>query len=294
MLIVPKIFVVYHKPYTVFKNDVFEPIQTGTAFSNLDLGFLKDTGGDDIGTKNARYGELTAWYWILKNYLPAHPEVTHVGFCHYRRFLDFSGNPPSRPPFSPIATTDFVKRFSSDAYAPKTIAQTIAEADILLPVAEKLFSWRLRFIGTVKKHFIYNHPQADLELMRRAYLEVHPEAEKTIARFLSGSKIHTCLHFVMKRELFVEMATDFFKVLSTAESIGKWNSQTDYMSIRAPAFLVERFLNVWCLEQQRVNGVHIKYTDSFQLFDDIPKRIPISSWANAALNRLAFTIGIKR
>ena len=103
-----KIFAVHHKVCDVFRNEVFEPIQTGARFSGIDLGFLRDDVDDNIAAKNPYYGELTAWYWVLKNWLPAHPEVSHVGFCHYRRVLDISRTGiQGHPPYAPIKWLDF-------------------------------------------------------------------------------------------------------------------------------------------------------------------------------------------
>ncbi len=50
-------------------------------------GVLHDNVGENISDLNPHLNEVTALYWVWK-----HPEVRQsefVGFCHYRRFLDF-------------------------------------------------------------------------------------------------------------------------------------------------------------------------------------------------------------
>ena len=91
-----KIFCVYFDSRPVWRSDCVEPIQAGRALTGTDLGMAADDTGDQISAENARYGEMTAWYWVWKNYLPRHPELEYVGFSHYRRFLDFSASADGR------------------------------------------------------------------------------------------------------------------------------------------------------------------------------------------------------
>ena len=84
-----KIFCAYHKPWPVFASDCVEPIQVGASTSKHRLGIMRDDTGRNISSLNGGYCELTAQYWVWQNFLPAHPEVEWVGFCHYRRFMDF-------------------------------------------------------------------------------------------------------------------------------------------------------------------------------------------------------------
>lgn len=84
-----KVFVLYHKLMPEFRSDVFEPLQTGCKTNSKIPGFHHDDTGDNISDKNKWYAELTGNYWVWKNYLPVHPEVEYVGFCHYRRNWNF-------------------------------------------------------------------------------------------------------------------------------------------------------------------------------------------------------------
>ena len=67
-----KIFCVYFDNRPVWRSDCVEPIQAGRARTGIRLEMLGDDEGDSISAENDRYGEMTAWYWIWKNWLPAH------------------------------------------------------------------------------------------------------------------------------------------------------------------------------------------------------------------------------
>ena len=82
-----KIFLVYHKNSSLYKSDIFEPIQVGAENSAEDLSMLKDNTGDNISELNPYYCELTGHYWVLKNYIPKANEE-YIGFAHYRRLPD--------------------------------------------------------------------------------------------------------------------------------------------------------------------------------------------------------------
>ena len=84
-----KIFVSAHKPSTFPDGASIIPIQVGaqnagTLFEDT----LHDNEGDNISTQNPMYCELTAQYWAWKN-----ADADYYGFCHYRRYFDFTNTP---------------------------------------------------------------------------------------------------------------------------------------------------------------------------------------------------------
>jgi len=56
------------------------PIQAGAALTEKRIADVTDDSGDNISTKNRKYSEMTAVYWIWK-----HIQVDYIGLCHYRR-----------------------------------------------------------------------------------------------------------------------------------------------------------------------------------------------------------------
>ena len=78
-----KLFVSYHKPATLVKDEVFTPIHTGRKefdedyktgkISEYDYNWMmKNTLGDDSGENISELGkklcEFTTMYWVWKNY----------------------------------------------------------------------------------------------------------------------------------------------------------------------------------------------------------------------------------
>ena len=84
-----KIFVSAHKPAAFPDGASILPIQVGaqnapTMFKET----LHDNDGENISSKNPMYCELTAQYWAWKN-----ADADYYGFCHYRRYFDFTNTP---------------------------------------------------------------------------------------------------------------------------------------------------------------------------------------------------------
>lgn len=62
-----------------------EPIQVGTAISEMYMPIIHDNDGIHISEQNKKYSELTATYWVWKN-----TKHAYKGICHYRRMLDMT------------------------------------------------------------------------------------------------------------------------------------------------------------------------------------------------------------
>ena len=78
-----EIFVVSHKDLFLSIPENYKVIGVGEYGVNNKERILSDCIGDNISKKNPNYCELTAIYWLWKNYdLP-----NYVGVCHYRRFF---------------------------------------------------------------------------------------------------------------------------------------------------------------------------------------------------------------
>ena len=86
-----KIFVAHHKPWYIYEDDVYVPIQVWKKNAEVDLWIIWDDTGDNISEKNDNYAELTAQYWVWKNYDLR--DVDYVWFCHYRRYMTYCYKP---------------------------------------------------------------------------------------------------------------------------------------------------------------------------------------------------------
>ena len=231
-----KIFCIYHKPYHLFSSDAVEPIQTGCAEATEDLKILRDDEGDNISHKNKNYGELSAWYWVWKNYLPKHPEIDYVGFCHYRRFLNFTPK-KYKSNWNKVYFETFSKAFKK-YYNLKNIRQFL-NADIILP---KITKFRK---VTLRESYDRYHPTTDMVKMIEIVQKRHPQYHSLILDTLNERQGYFCLNFIMKRPFFISFMEWVFPLLTELEKECDWSEYKEYENIRTPAYLMERFFNVW-------------------------------------------------
>ena len=239
-----KNFCVYHKPGYLFQNDLITPIQTGTFGMHSGMDMLQAASGDTIDDKNKHYGELTAWYWVYKNYLPAHPELEYVGFCHYRRMLDYT-NPPKEGFFlETVPLKDFIEAHN-DSYSSKKVYELIKEYDVVLPRKHILPPGQ-----TNEQQYLEWHPKEDLEKLKQLIKEDYPEYVPEMEEFLNSNTGYYCLLFTMKREHFVSFMEFAMQVLTKLEKRCNWSKYHTYYTVRMPAFLMERFFNVWLIHNQ--------------------------------------------
>lgn len=236
-----KIFSTYYKPSPYIQSDIVTPIQGGGG-DIIDLGIIRDNNGDSISDKNAYYGELTVWYWVWKNYLSIHPEVQYIGFCHYRRFLDLTRK-PSFHPLTGISYSKYMRNIVSyQALPPENSVYAIENYDIILP--KKLTSKH-----TMEEKYAIRHHKEDFTLCKKVVADKYPEYIPAMESVCARYSVYHYLTFVMRKELFEDLAQWMFTILFTLEKYSRWEEYTSYDDIRTPAYLAERFFNVW-LEYQ--------------------------------------------
>ena len=97
-----KLIVSYHKPSRIFNDPLYLPVNAGRSLLDQKYNqglmsfsekqwLLQNTIGDDTGDNisdlNYSFCELTAIYWVWKNY-DRIGSPDYIGFCHYRRIFD--------------------------------------------------------------------------------------------------------------------------------------------------------------------------------------------------------------
>jgi len=234
-----KIFCFYHKSSTVFKTDVIEPMQNGANNSKYILDMIKDNTGDHISDKNLNYGELTGQYWVWKNYLKENADVEYIGFCHYRRFLDFSKKAKGKACFSnQIYESDFLNYIQD--YTEDKIYPIIKDYDVILPEQHFLSE------DTIYNQFVQEHSANEMEILIDIIKNDYPEYVDVMNNFLyKGNFGYFCLNFVMKKSFFEEYMEWVFDLASKIEARADLSVFKEYKNIRMLAFLIERFFNVW-------------------------------------------------
>ena len=246
-----KLFCVYFDRRPVWRSDCVEPIQAGKRRTYVDLGMLADDTGDNISNENLRYGEMTAWYWVWKNYLPAHPELTHVGFSHYRRFLDFA-RADARGGTRRMTYRRFARVFER-VYTERNLLQKIGDADLVMRAAEdcgcesirgQMASWRPENLE-------------DFDRFAALVRERHPNRVATVDAALASPMLAMELQFLMRRELFEDFAEWAFGLCREYERRWKWGGAASGSDARVPALLIERFFMVW-LALKQADGIRVR------------------------------------
>lgn len=233
-----KIFCVYFDRRPVWRSDCVVPMQAGRARTGVDLGLLADDTGDSISGENARYGEMTAWYWVWRNYLPEHRELEYVGFSHYRRFLDFAGVCRGR---TRRMTYRRFRRVFERTYREAELLERIGGADLVMRAATDSGH------PTVRAQYAAAHPDnlADFDRFVSLVRERDPAQAAAIDATLASGRLAMELQFVMRRELFCDFMDWAFSLCREFERRWEWGGAADGDGARAPAFLVERLFLVW-------------------------------------------------
>ena len=121
-----RIFVTTHKEVDKPKSDILQPVQVGPKNTRFPWAF-QDDEGENIADKNPMYCELTTQYWAWKNV-----DADYYGFCHYRRYFDFSGVEHKENAYGEIMD-DYIDAASIKRYGldDESIKKAIAGADVV-------------------------------------------------------------------------------------------------------------------------------------------------------------------
>ena len=244
-----KLFCVYFDARPVWRSDCVEPLQAGRARTGVDLGMPADDTGENISAENVRYGEMTAWYWVWKNYLPRHPELKYVGFCHYRRFLDFAGM--SRRGDVRTTYRGFLGIFER-CYHERLLLEKIGGADIAVRRASdcgcgslrgQIAAWRGELLG-------------DFDRMVTLVKEREPGRETEIDAAVGSPVFAMELQVVMTRKYFPAFMEWAFGLCREFERRWPWSGPSEGPDARTPALLIERLFAVW-LALRKAEGARV-------------------------------------
>lgn len=245
-----RIFVTTHKDVRLFDSDILQPVQVGFARPRKRfLWALQDDSGDNISDLNAMYCELTTQYWAWKN-----ANADYLGFCHYRRYFDFSMTEHEENPYGEVVDEtidwDSQQRYGLDD---KTISAAVEGYDVITTGIKDLRLFPEQYESPVD-HYA-RAPYLHLEDLRRVMeilCEMHPDYAEDVDAFLDGHVSCFCNMFIMRRELFSRYCDWLFPILE--RFVDGWG--TTHLSreaLRTPGHLSERLLNVFLIHEKRVN-----------------------------------------
>ncbi len=279
-----KIFVAHHKPWYVYEDDVYVPIQVWKKNSKIDLWIIWDDTWDNISEKNSNYAELTAQYWVWKNYDLS--DVDYVWFCHYRRYMTYKFK------YNPLKFWDNCHK--DHAWYGKILQSIkyILWIDISKPVSEEIIQYSSYSI----KKYLYNseydiyltkrNPRKPLyklwlsdENLRKILYDIiikkYPDYEKTIKKINGLCLRNGCNLWILKKEIFVEYTQWLFSILFEFEDKIK-QMNMEKICLDEPMTAWTRFM--WCLWErlfnlficyQKIHWLKISYSFNMINFVDV-------------------------
>lgn len=252
-----KIFMCCHNKYEIVP-PLCVPIQCGRILNTPIAGIVgDDNGNDNISVLNREYCELTAHYYAWKN-----EDLTHYGFCHYRRF--FSLDEKIKYPYiakDSLSDTERV-RLLGDTHRLKRLIQ---QYDIIVPRCEDMGL-------SVWEHYCSSdhHYKEDLELFLEVLREQHPVLDKYAKEYLMQNKQYFCNMFIMEKELFFEYCRILFPVLDQFDK--RKSLHGDFQSDRTDGYLGELFTGIF-INYCRSKGTEIKELPRVDVYCKTAKRL---------------------
>jgi hypothetical protein len=203
-----KVFTIYHSPEPPHEpRGPFEPLSV----------YCDD--GDNIADREA-YGEMRAHYFAWRNNLTA--GLTHIGFQHYRRWLDFDCRDASL-----VATADaalFALHVKS-----RPLPSWVEKVDVV--TAARWF-----FKATIGDQYSSSHRGGDWNAFCA-------EAPVLVEHALEEHSYHPCNIFVMRVCEFDRYMRFWWPLMQRIES--RVERLPDGYQGRAMAFLSERIFSLW-------------------------------------------------
>lgn len=244
-----RIFVTTHKNVDRFDSDIMQPVQVGPKNERFPWAFHDDEG-ENIADLNPRYCELTTQYWAWKNI-----NADYYGFCHYRRYFDFSETVHEENAFGEIMD-DYIDAKAAKEYGldDNNIAHVVKQYDVITTpfgdldeIINKYGSPRALWEAAPLLH------DDDLKRCYQILCAMYPDYRKDAQDFFNGNKACFCNMFIMKKEIFFDYCSWMFPILE------EFDRNTDYSTyskeaLRTPGHLSERLLNIYLMHHKRIGS----------------------------------------
>lgn len=239
------IFVVSHKIFNKPKDNLYKAIYVGNKIiDDREKTLLKDNSKDNIEKKNSSYCELTAVYWLWKNY----NEIENIGICHYRRY--FSRKVISKSEKHYINNMDIISALNN--------------YDIIVP--QKW--WHSKYTNSENYYIHGAGKKKDLIVLRKIIEVKYPQYIVYYDRVLNMHAASYCNMLITTKETYDNYCNWLFDILFEAEKqidISNYNKT----EARVFGYMSELLLNVWILKNnlkvKEVNMVNTETTSWYNL-----------------------------
>ena len=265
-----KIFISYHDEHYRIKSKILNPIQTGCSkATKLFSGMLRDDIGDNISEQNDRYCELSAQYWVWKNYdKVGNPD--YVGFMHYRRHFMFDGwignqdwcwLPKGNVYFVPNITPKYLTHISDE-----NIQKSLEDCDCIV-----LKPYDVRFLESTNIRHQYSRlPEQDPKIFDefiKITKELYPNYMHEIEMIEHGSIQYLCNMFIMPKDLFFEYNKFCFSILEELDKRIDSSNMSEVAS-RFLGYIGEFCLSIFIFHLKNSSRIKIKELNGAYILSD--------------------------
>ncbi len=259
------IFSVFHKNFYTPKNSIIKPILVGLDKNSIALKTTKkifrDDNGENISVLNPFFCELTALFWVWKNFDQRDDEI--VGMAHYRRYL-FEKNSTHVSTklkkiyyrFSNLFLSDADKiqiNIASKIASQKSIEKILQSHDLILPFPIHFRNQNNEVIS-VKEHYQSEHSGNDWLLIEKILKKNHPDYSKTFDNYQNGKKSMICNMFITRRDIMNKYCEWLFP--NIFEFYEETSISTDSYQARSVGFIAERLQNIYFLHNFEENKIY--------------------------------------
>lgn len=224
------IYVACHQHELIEDFGKLKPLLTGPAAVNAPSGIVTDFLHDGTRLLNSRWSELSGIYKLWRE----GPCTDIVGFTHYRRFFDFSGEDVQG--FQRTISKQELRTRLSQLFD----ASLIASCNDLTVIVPRPFE-----IGANPWHqYSYAHSGDDLCRVV-SLLSLHaPELLPYVRNWTHNTSFYAWNMFVMNWALFDRLCSTWFGLLLEFERQVSGNRASHYQN-RDISFLAERLFDIW-------------------------------------------------
>ena len=216
-------FVVTHKEL-----DTIIPERTviGVGGKELKSANYFDNTGENISTKNSQYCELTALYWIWKNYT-----TDYVGIEHYRR--------------------QFIE--NNELITKDSLQHKLEDFDVIV-------SKEINESSNVYHGYVCENSEEELLQIRDIIKNKYPNYLASFDYMKKTNRFCVCNMIVTKKEIFDNYCEWLFDILFTLEDRIDISNRTPKQK-RMYGFLAERLLNVYLWKHRELKICNVKISE---------------------------------
>lgn len=236
-----KLLICYHKPATLFKDEIFTPIHVGRANARkkatpgdknyqwmLD-NMIGDDTGENISDRNGCYNEMTSLYWAWKNYDKlGNPD--YIGLMHYRRHFVFREDEKIVYNIENFDEESYLREIN---YSPEKVYNMLEGCDFITHIGKVI---------NVYNHYIENHRQEDLDLAVDIMLEKYPEYKEITKEYFAGDYSNFCNMFIMNKKLFFQYCEWIFDILEEFEKRVDVSEKRFFISERLTGIFIAKLM----------------------------------------------------